>query len=354
MKKEVIVLNEKRNVTLTAYIQDAYWASTYISKRPAMVVLPGGGYQYCSDREADTVAMAYLKAGYQVFILRYSVQEDSVWPNPLDDYEQAVGLIRSRSDEWNVYADKIAVIGFSAGGHLAACAATMAKEKPNAALLGYAVTKKETIKGCQATAPDVVSAVDKETCPCFIFATRDDAVVPVVNSIEMMQALAVNGISFESHIYAYGPHGFSTCDSSVQYKDTLICSRVPQWVPDSIAWLKDVLGDFGDHEMTEPVCKKHINGDYEDCLSIGCTFGYLWNCEDAKAVMEPLSRWMEEHKEEVAKNISQAVYHKTVTQGVIGLFLSISAKPLEEVLGYTGLSDDDVKRIDDTLRKIPN
>ena len=71
-------------------------------------------------------------------------------------------------------------------------------------------------------------------------------------------------------------------------------------------------------------------------------------------MMEPLSRWMEEHKEEVAKNISQAVYHKTVTQGVIGLFLSISAKPLEEVLGYTGLSDDDVKRIDDTLRKIPN
>ena len=143
-------------------------------------------------------------------------------------------------------------------GHLAACAATMAKEKPNAALLGYAVTKKE-----------------------------------------MMQALAVNGISFESHIYAYGPHGFSTCDSPVQYKDTLVCSRVPWWVPDSIAWLK-------------------------------------------------------EHKEEVAMNIRQAVYDKTVTQGVIGLFLSISAKPLEEVLGYTGLSDDDVKRIDDTLRKIPN
>ena len=64
--------------------------------------------------------MPYLKAGYQTFILRYSVREDAAWPTPLDDYEQAMELIRSKAEDWNLYPDKIAVIGFSAGA--AACA----------------------------------------------------------------------------------------------------------------------------------------------------------------------------------------------------------------------------------------
>ena len=68
MKTEVITLNAERNVTLTAYVQES-GGEFFFEKRPAMLVLPGGGYLYCSDREADPVAMAYLQAGYQVFIL---------------------------------------------------------------------------------------------------------------------------------------------------------------------------------------------------------------------------------------------------------------------------------------------
>ena len=96
MKTEIITLSKERNVTLTAYIQNVKGEFRNISKRPAILILPGGGYQYCSDREADPVAMPYLKAGYQVFILRYSVKEHAVWPNPLNDYEQAMELIRSK------------------------------------------------------------------------------------------------------------------------------------------------------------------------------------------------------------------------------------------------------------------
>ena len=69
MKTETIVLNEERNVTLTAYIQETEGEFGF-SKRPAIMVLPGGGYAMCSDREADAVAVAYLKAGYQAFILK--------------------------------------------------------------------------------------------------------------------------------------------------------------------------------------------------------------------------------------------------------------------------------------------
>lgn len=252
MKSEYIILNKERNVTLTAYLQAVGNEFSNISKRPAIIVMPGGGYQFCSDREADPVAFQYLKAGYQVFILRYSIKEYAKWPNPLEDYEQAMELIRSRAKEWNIYEDKIAVIGFSAGGHLAASAATLSRNRPNAAMLGYAVTKGETAKECEQTAPDTVSAVDKNTCPCFIFATRDDNVVPIKNSTNFISALVEHDIAFESHIYSYGPHGFSTCDSSLMTPNMQISNRGPGWVNDSIEWLKEVFGDFGDGKMTKP------------------------------------------------------------------------------------------------------
>ena len=157
MDVEKIVLNGKRNVTLTAYTQPVEGEFNHISKRPAVLILPGGGYSMCSDREADPVAFPYLEAGYQAFILRYSVGEDSVWPNPLDDYEQAMALIEERADEWKVLTDKIVVIGFSAGGHLAASAATMSQHRPYAAILGYPVIEGDCAKIYEKTAPDVIA-----------------------------------------------------------------------------------------------------------------------------------------------------------------------------------------------------
>lgn len=73
--------------------------------------------------------------------------DDCTWPNPLNDYEQAMTLIRSHADTWHIYEDKIAVIGFSAGGHLATAAATLAQNRPNAAILGYAVTSQH-VQAC--------------------------------------------------------------------------------------------------------------------------------------------------------------------------------------------------------------
>lgn len=86
MKAQEIFLNENRNVTLTAYIQETDGEFGF-SRRPAMLVIPGGGYAMCSDREADPVALAYLKAGYQAFVLRYTCTPKGKWPLPLEDYE---------------------------------------------------------------------------------------------------------------------------------------------------------------------------------------------------------------------------------------------------------------------------
>lgn len=344
MKTEKIVLNEKRNVTLTAYLQEIGGEFRNIVKRPAMLVLPGGGYQYCSDREADPVAMPYLKAGYQVFILRYSVKADAVWPNPLEDYEQAISLIRSKSEEWNLYADKVAVIGFSAGGHLAAAAATMAKNRPNAAILGYAVAGAD-VKGCNKSAPDTICEVDHETCPCFLFATRTDNVVPIANSIKFMEALDEKGIAFESHIYSHGPHGFSTCDTSVQPRSTIISSRVPNWVADSISWLKDVLGDFGDGEMTKPVCPAHVNGDCEPNLSVDCTFEKLRSNPQSKAILDVMMARMQEHSSQAAGAGME------MTEDMLAM---ISKMTLRDMLAFGNTPQSIIEQLDEQLRQIPN
>lgn len=284
MKTETIVLNQERNVSLTTYIQPVGGEFGQIERRPAVLVIPGGGYHFCSDREAEPVAFAYLKAGYQAFILRYSLDAQSVWPNPLDDYEQAMALIRQSAEAWHVAQDRIAVVGFSAGGHLAACAATMSKHRPNAAILGYPVIDGDCVREYQRTAPDVVAHVDGNTCPCFVFATRTDNLVPAVNTIHLIDALYQNEVAFESHIYSNGPHGLSTGDASIEGNP--FCDRYAGWVEDSIAWLGDVLGGVTPRGLAAPRFGPKVNGNRERTLNLDCTLAHLMGNPAARALLD--------------------------------------------------------------------
>lgn len=338
MKIETIILNQERNVTLTCYLQDV-GGKFGLEKRPAVVITPGGGYQYCSDREADPVAFPYMKAGFHAFILRYSVAEHATWPNPLDDFDQAMALIREKAGEWAVLADKIAVIGFSAGGHLAAAAATLSKNRPNAAIIGYGVVGND-VKGCNASAPDTTLAVDKNTCPCFLFSSRTDELVPVQNSVKFMQALCDHNIAFESHIYAYGPHGFSTCDSSIQNLTAEPhCSRIPNWVGDSIGWLKDMFGDFVPGKgLLDPVCKPYSNGNNDPVLSVDCTIGHLQSVSAASEIIAPIIKAIETFAD---------------IQGGDPMAL-FGQLPLRTALGYAQLSADQIAQMNAALNAIPN
>ena len=244
-----LILNEERNVSLTGYIQHVGGEFGAMTKRPAIVILPGGGYQYCSGREAEPVAFPYLQAGYQAFILRYSVKNNDTtisnadWDNPLNDYDQAMETIIAHAEEWFIDTNRIAIIGFSAGGHLAACAATMSNHRPRAAILGYPVIS--TFYRWNATAPDPSEYVDEKTCPCFIFASRNDGTVPIQDSLNFLNALNAKGIPFETHIYSYANHGFSTCEPQLNNRDWC-CNRTANWIKDSIEWLRETVGDFTD------------------------------------------------------------------------------------------------------------
>lgn len=332
MKTEFIVLNGERNVSLTAYVQPVGGEFAGLSRRPAVLVIPGGGYHFCSDREADPVAFPYLKAGYHAFILRYSLNEQAVWPNPLDDYEQAMELIQKNADAWYVDTGRIAVIGLSAGGHLAACAATMAKHRPSAAILGYPVIDGDCAYDYLASAPDVPSAVDESTCPCFVFATRTDNLVPVRNALHMIDALCANDIAFESHIYSNGPHGLSTGDESINSQD--FSGRYCTWVEDSIAWLSDVMGRVSAGGVTEPRFGAKINGNREKTLNLDCTLKYLLNHPQGRAVLA-----------EIMPAKPGRAGFPAAAAGVI---------TLRDSLRYSGLDSEAVRSIENRLLAIEN
>ncbi len=343
MNTEVITLNEERHVTLTAFLQSVGGEFYNIEGRPAVLILPGGAYQNCSDREADPVAFPYLQAGYQAFILRYSLKKDAVWPQPLEDYEQAISLIREKAAEWHVIPDKIAVIGFSAGGHLASAAATLSQNRPNAAILGYPVTSERQLLEICPGAPDTAAAVDGNTCPCFLFATCNDNIVPIRNTVCFMEALTRYDISFESHIYAFGPHGFSTCETAVQDRKMPVCDRIPNWVKDSIGWLRDVFGDFGACGLEEPICPAKINGNHEPVLSIDCTMEKLMSVPASREIIEGLLAKM------MGDNTAAQAPEGMEALNALGLRMS-----LRDCLGFSQVPEEVLNALDQQLRQIAN
>ena len=239
MITEKIVLNEARKVFLTTYIQETEEGAI----RPALIVLPGGGYQICAPREGESVALAFMRYGFNAFVLDYSVDNrgtmpgNSKWPNPLRDFEQAMEYIVSNAAGFSIDPERIAVAGFSAGGHLACAAATSAVRRPAAAVIGYPVTGFDGRYGEDMF--NCVAQVSRDTCPCFVFAAADDPVVDVISSIKFIEALTENGVPFESHIYSHGPHAFSVCDPAFNLSDH--CPRIADWVEDSAEWLSEVM-----------------------------------------------------------------------------------------------------------------
>ncbi|PRB17231.1 alpha/beta hydrolase [Microbacterium sp. MYb62] len=251
MRSEIVTLDAERGVTLTTFIQPVDGEFDGVTARPAVLILPGGGYHYCSDREADPVAFPYLAAGYQAFVLRYSVGDHSAWPRPLDDYEQAMSLIAANADSWHLDPEKVAVIGFSAGGHLAAVAATMSAHRPAAAVLGYPVILPSDADACQLGMPYPAEHVGEGTPPCFLFHARDDTTTVVQNTLTFATALGDAGVPFEAHVYAYGSHGFAT--GAAHLNARLLPARARNWVQDSIAWLDDMLGPLTASGVGEPL-----------------------------------------------------------------------------------------------------
>lgn len=202
----------KRSATLTCYVQETASELPALETCPAVLIFPGGAYFYCSDREAEPVALAYMQAGYNAFILRYTTSENcpsaQVFQHALPEAEEALEYLRTNAAQLHIDAQKIAVVGFSAGGHLAAALGTMGRVRPDALVLGYAGFTI-SMDNLGVDCPAVLDRVDEKTPPSFLFATQGDRLVPTESSLEYAQKLAGRKIPYELHVFAYGDHGAS-------------------------------------------------------------------------------------------------------------------------------------------------
>ena len=221
--------------TLTSYLVENSAEMEPDRVRPAVIICPGGGYEFTSDREAEPIALKMVSYGFQAFVLRYDVAP-KVFPAALLQLAQSVKLVRENGAKWAVDVDKIIVAGFSAGGHLAASLGTFWSEswlatkvgatneeiKPNGLLLAYPVITSgefahvgsiKSLLGARYEADKELQSLENfvsaQTPKTFLWHTVEDGAVPMENSLLFANALRKNDVPFELHIYPKGGHGLS-------------------------------------------------------------------------------------------------------------------------------------------------
>ncbi len=233
-------------------------------KRPCMLICPGGGYGMCSERESEVVAVHFLPEGFNVFVLTYSVAPNR-FPSQIREVAAALELIYKNAEEWNCDTEKIAIMGFSAGGHLAAHYSTMfdckevrevfpESKSVNASVLCYPVISADarsahmgSFKNLLGHNPESKEEEEYFSCdkhvkpttpPAFIWHTAEDATVPIKNSLLYAGALSENGIPFELHVFPFGGHGLSTCDKLTIDDMTPVYEYNSAWLSYLKKWLK--------------------------------------------------------------------------------------------------------------------
>jgi acetyl esterase/lipase len=209
------------------------------AKNAAVVICPGGGYSVLSiDKEGINVAKWFNSIGVSAFVLKYRLPSDDIMKDktigPLQDVQEAIRTLRRNAVKWNLDETKIGIMGFSAGGHLAATASTHyldnvydvkdgVSARPDFSMLIYPVISmekgithngsKESLLGKTAL-DDLINKysneklVDEKTPPTFLVHATDDGAVPVENSINYYLALKKNKVPAEMHLYQNGGHGF--------------------------------------------------------------------------------------------------------------------------------------------------
>ncbi len=231
---------------------------------PTVLVFPGGGYGMVSPREGEPIARWLNGAGFTAIVVTYRVAPHQ-YPAALRDAVRAVQLARTHAQEWGVQPDRLAVMGFSAGGHLAGSLATLGDEvalmddadlldvlpRPDALVLCYPVVTMtapvahegsvrnllgESVSDDRRREWSLERRVTADTPPTFLWHTVEDAAVPVENSLLFASALAAHHVPFALHVFPTGQHGLNLAVGE---------PLASAWPELCAAWLHRTLGRSG-------------------------------------------------------------------------------------------------------------
>ncbi|MDD6995309.1 MAG: alpha/beta hydrolase [Candidatus Borkfalkiaceae bacterium] len=248
--------------TLTAILSGTPHDSAELTgkwTRPAVIVVPGGGYHFVSMREAEPVAQAFLAKGFHCFILTYLVSPDgAAYPEQLTELAAAVDYVKKHAKEMHVNSEEIFAVGFSAGGHLVGdlavewqnVAEITGKDldcKVTATGLCYAVISSKAghvnsfdnlLQGYTSEAReealkklDLNNSVSEKTPPAFLWSTAADTCVPSENTLLYALELAKRKIPYELHVYPECQHGASTGNYEINAEYAPL-RRAARWVDD--------------------------------------------------------------------------------------------------------------------------
>ena len=240
---------------VTGYLLDDYDTLQAHKTRPAMIICPGGGYHWCSPREEDAPVLEFLSLGFQVFVIEYTCfPGDMSKFRPLRELAQCVCILRERQASWHIDGTKIAVLGFSAGGHLAASLGAFWNDpevglpqncRPDAMVLCYPVISTrefahegsaENVSAGDEAYRDKLHLLRRVTAdfpPTFLWHGGEDDCVPPENSLFLAVELKKHGVPFEYHLFGSGGHGISTCTQEVETPDE-VCRP---WIALCKTWL---------------------------------------------------------------------------------------------------------------------
>ncbi|HJA93192.1 MAG TPA: alpha/beta hydrolase [Candidatus Eisenbergiella merdipullorum] len=256
--KTIPIRTDHTQAALTTYFQDQSPELGLDRKRPVVLICPGGGYGFLSDREAEPVALRMCGAGFHACVLRYSIAPET-FPASLWELAASVAWLREHAEEYHIDEKKIVVCGFSAGAHLAGSIGVFwnrdflseltglsaGQMRPDRLILCYPVITSgkyahmgsfESLLGKESgdeKKREFVS-LEKQVTPdmpkTFLWHTFADQAVPVENSLLLAEAMRSAGVPFELHIFPDGEHGLSLADEQTD------CGKGEQIVPECTVW----------------------------------------------------------------------------------------------------------------------
>lgn len=255
-------------VKLETYLLDTPTEKIRIKKRPMIVICPGGGYGKLSYREGEPIALHFMNQGYHACVLRYSIAP-ARYPAALLELGTVMKILNVHAQEWNVDAERIILLGSSAGAHLAASLGVFWNKewlfkkldttaevlKPAGMILSYPVITSDAKLGHLPSfhnllgeqfeeLKDEVSIekqVSKDTPATFLWHTMSDQTVPVENSFLMAAALKKAGVSAELHVFPKGEHGLSLASPNVERADgSGLQKQCEAWIDLADTWLESL------------------------------------------------------------------------------------------------------------------